>query len=389
MDDLSLYFSPVEEAVCNAEYDNFQLGAAVIMHKPDEFPDPEGSKVAIIGIPESRNNRQNKDNSLSPDIIRQFLYKLGNHYSSLKITDLGNLKIGETSDDTYEAVSEILHQLILDDIIPLVIGGSQDLTYANYLAYEKAGRVINIAAIDSRFDIGKPGTDFNNESWVNKIILRDPNFLFNFTNIGYQTYFTDPDAIPLLKKLYFDYVRLGLAREEISEMEPLLRNADLITVDMSAVRQADAPFSSFPSPNGFSGEEMCQMARFSGMSDKLTSFGLYEVCAGNDTQGQTAHLGAHILWHFLEGVAMRKGDRPHKNKDSFMKYIVSTSEVESDITFFRSPLSERWWMEVPCPGNLMSKYERHYMVPCTYNDYQQALKEIIPDRWWQTYQKFM
>lgn len=389
MDDLSLYFSPLEEAISDSEYDAFQLGSTINMHERDNFPDIENVNVAIIGIPESRNNIQEKDNNLSPDISRQFLYKLSTHFSSLNIADLGNLKIGESVDDTYEAVAEILHQLISKKIIPIIIGGSQDLTYANYLAYEKSGRVINIATIDSRFDIGKPDAKFSNESWVNKIILRDPNFLFNFTNIGYQSYFIDPDAIPLLKKLYFDYIRLGIAREDISEIEPLIRNADLVTVDMSSIRQADAPFTTNPSPNGFKGEELCQLARYTGMSDKLSSFGLYEFCAGQDVQGQTSHLAAHIIWHFLEGVAMRKGDNPHKDKDSFIKYIVSTTELDSDITFYRSPLSERWWMEVPCPGNLMNRYERHYMVPCTYKDYQQALKEIIPDRWWQTYQKFM
>lgn len=389
MNDLNLYFSPVEEAVCDVEYNAFQIGASINIHSEGVFPDIENSKIAIIGIPESRNNISGKDNNLSPDICRQFLYKLSNHFPNLPIVDLGNLKTGESTDDTYEAVAEILHGLLNENIIPLIIGGSQDLTYGNYLAYEKSGRVINIASIDSRFDIGKPSADFSNESWLNKIILRDPNFLFNFTNIGYQSYFIDPEAIPLLKKLFFDYIRLGIAREDISEIEPLIRNADLLTIDMSAIRQADAPFTSHPSPNGFSGEELCQLARYAGMSDKLSSFGLYEFCAGNDPQGQTAHLAAHIIWHFLEGISMRKGDRPHKSKDSFMKYIVSTSEQESDIIFYRSQLSDRWWMEVPCPGNLMSKYERHYMVPCTYKDYQQALKEIIPDRWWQTYQKFM
>ena len=389
MDDLSLFFNPVEEAIYSIEYSSFQLGSSILTHNNSQFPDLENMEIAIIGVPESRQNASGKDNSLSADLCRQFLYKLSNHFQSINICDLGNLKIGKSTEDTYEAVSEIVFQLLQSNILPIIIGGSQDITFANYLAYEKAGRIINIMSVDSRFDIGKPGTEFNNESWVNEIILRDPNFLFNFTNIGYQSYFVDPETIPLLKKLFFDYVRLGIAREDLKEMEPLIRNVDLFSLDMSSIRQSDSPFTTHPSPNGFSGEEACQIARYAGMSDKLSSFGIYEICPDNDIQGQTPHLAAHIIWHFLDGFNLRKGDNPHKDKDSFMKYIVSLPQHESDIIYYRSPLSERWWMEVPCPGKLMNKYERHYMVPCSYKDYQESLKEIIPDRWWQTYQKFM
>jgi hypothetical protein len=35
------------------------------------------------------------------------------------------------------------------------------------------------------------------------------------------------------------------------------------------------------------------------------------------------------------------------------------------------------------------KYERHYLVPCSYSDYETALNDDIPDRWWQVYKKLM
>jgi hypothetical protein len=96
-----------------------------------------------------------------------------------------------------------------------------------------------------------------------------------------------------------------------------------------------------------------------------------------------------MIWYFIEGFAARKGDDPHMQKSTFIKYIVSIHDIQTDISFYRSPLSDRWWMEVPCPKKLISKFERHYMVPCSYKDYQEALQEHLPDRWWQTFQKFM
>lgn len=219
--------------------------------------------------------------------------------------------------------------------------------------------------------------------------MQQPNYLFNYANIGYQTYLNDPEMPDLMKKLYFDYTRLGIARANIEENEPIIRNADLVSFDISSIRQADAPGNAYASPNGFYGEEACQLCRYAGMSDKLSSFGIYETNPILDLQGRTAHLAAQLIWHFMDGFSQRKEDKPHRDKSSYMKYIVTSHKLNTDIVFYRSPRSDRWWMEVPCPNSLISKYERHYLVPCSYNDYQTALSHDLPDRWWQVYQKLM
>ena len=108
------------------------------------------------------------------------------------------------------------------------------------------------------------------------IILHQPNYLFNYTNIGYQTYFVDQDAVRLMKKMFFDTYRLGFVNRNIEEMEPMVRNADMLSFDISSIRQSDAPGCANATPNGFYGEQACQIMRFAGMSDKLTSLGIYE-----------------------------------------------------------------------------------------------------------------
>ncbi|NTV38127.1 MAG: hypothetical protein HGA82_02950, partial [Anaerolineales bacterium] len=139
------------------------------------------------------------------------------------IADLGNIRQGHKIEDTYFALSSIVAELVKNKIVPVIIGGSQDLTFANYMAYESLGQVINIVGIDSVFDLGKTEQALNSQSYLNKIILHQPNFLFNYTNIGYQSYFVDPEAISLMKNLYFDVYRLGAIRENLEEAEPLLQ----------------------------------------------------------------------------------------------------------------------------------------------------------------------
>jgi len=355
------------------------------------FPDYENAQLALIGVKESRNAVNNEACNTAPDEVRKYLYSLYSSNSKLNIVDLGNISPGATIEDTYYALKTIVSELLQNEIIPIIIGGSQDLTYANYLAYENMGQIINITAIDSHFNLGNAEEDFNSRSYLSKIILHQPNYLFNYTNIGYQTYFVDQAAISLMKNLFFDVYRLGEVRSDMTKAEPLVRNADLLSFDISSIRQSDSPGNSNASPNGFYGEEACQIARYAGLSDKLTSIGFYELNPKFDRNGQTAHLVAQMIWYFIEGYSQRKGDFPHKQKEKYLKYTVAIEDGhEHELIFYKSKNSGRWWMQVPLENPMsQSKYERHFMVPCSISDYQLATKGELPDRWWQVYQKLM
>jgi hypothetical protein len=191
-----------------------------------------------------------------------------------------------------------------------------------------------------------------------------------------------------MQKLFFDSYRLGLVRANMEQTEPIVRNADIVSFDISSVRKGDAPGNFYAGPNGFSGEEFCQIARYAGLSDKVSSVGFYEYNPEFDDRESTAHLISQAIWCFLEGVSQRKNDIPSSLDNNFLKYRVFLSDSKHEIVFYKSNKSDRWWMEVPYPNN-KSKYERHHLVPCSYADYQTACNEGMPDRWWQTYQKLI
>ena len=352
-----------------------------------DFPVLENVHIAIIGVEEDRKSLNNEGCGLAADYVRENLYKLfqGNYTS--KIVDLGNIKKGNTIEDSYFAVTDVLTQLLKKNIIPIIIGGGQDMTYCNYKAYQSLEQTINIVAIDSCFDIGDGEKELNSQSYLSKIILHKPNILFNFSNVGYQTYFVEQNSIELMNKLYFDAHRLGQVRADIEGVEPIVRNADVVSFDVSAIRQSDAPGNGNASPNGFYGEEACQIARYAGLSDKLTSIGFYEINPAFDTNKQTVQLVSQIIWYFIDGYYNRKQDYPIVDKSEYTKYRVSLKDHDHEIVFYKSNKSDRWWMDVPYPVNHKIKYERHHMVPCSYSDYQTACSDEMPDKWWQTYQK--
>ena len=192
-----------------------------------------------------------------------------------------------------------------------------------------------------------------------------------------------------MDKLFFDCYRLGWIRDHLEYAEPVVRNADILSLDLGSARYGESPACINSGPNGFYGEELCQIARYAGLSDKLTCFGLFEFNPSLDIRNQSAQLAAQIVWCFCEGVAERKGDFPNPSSEAYLTYRVFLPEANHEIIFMKSKKSDRWWMKVPYPADAASRYERHHLVPCHYSDYQLACEAGMPDRWWQTFQKLI
>lgn len=384
------FFSPVNSEEILAETDLFRSQYGKILDIYDqEFPKLDDADIAIIGVMDDRRAFNNKGCAEAPDAFRKQFYKLHQGGYRTKIVDLGNIKRGHSVTDTYVALKTVTTELIKKNIVPVIIGGGQDLTYAQYLAYEKLEQRVDLVVVDSSFDLQEDVEDMadtTSRSYLNKVMLHQPNYLFNFSNIGYQTYFVNQESLDVFEKLYFDVYRLGTFSGKIEQAEPVLRNADMISFDMGAIRSSDASANGNATPNGFYGEEACQICRYAGMSDKLTSIGFYEFNPDLDKNGQTAILLSQMIWYFIEGYYHRKKDFPLQPKSSYIIYHTALKADDHEVVFVKSKKSDRWWMQVPYP-NTKSVNERYHLVPCSYQDYQTAIDGEMPDLWWRTYQK--
>ncbi|WP_312187399.1 formimidoylglutamase [Sphingobacterium sp.] len=393
MSSLSVFFSPISIAGFAPEHGflSSQLGNVIQAYETD-FPFWEEGKqpqLAIVGVEEDRASLNNNGTDKAPDAVRKHLYALYQGDYRMNIVDLGNIKAGNTIQDTYIALKSVVEELVKENILPIIIGGGQDLTYAQYLGYQNLERKIELAIIDARFDLDQENAEnvsLNSGSYVNHIILHQPDYLFNLNAIAYQTYLVSKESINMYDKLFFNATRLGMIAGKMDQSEPLIRAADLISFDIGAIRASEAPGNANAMPNGLYGDEACQLARYAGMSDKCSSIGFYEFNPTFDPMEQTAMLVSQMIWCFIDGYYNRKQDMPLYPKSSYIIYRTTLDNEEHELVFVKSKKSDRWWIQVPYFGS-KSVNERYYLVPCRYEDYQLAVSGEMPDLWWKTHQK--
>ena len=382
---LNDYFDPID---LNIEFKNYinvkdQLFSSVAINSVDhKINNIENYNLAIVGVTNYQSDSV-IDSVKGLEKIREYLYSLSGFNKKINIYDLGNLKKGKTVNDNIIALRDVIVELISLNIIPLIIGSSEDIIYPNYLAYNKLDKKINFVSVDSKIGLSENrNEDFKSALW--KVIVEENKSLFSFTNLGYQSHFVNTSISKYLAdQLHFVY-RLGNIRSKIKDTEPIFRDADMIGVNISAVRQSEAFGQINPSPNGLYGEEICQMAKYAGMSSKLTSFGIYDYCLRSDINNQTAHLIAQILWYFIEGYINRIVEYPLENEREYKKYIVNPYSIDQKLVFYKSEKTERWWAEVP---SFNSDINKQILIACTNDDYILASNGDVPERWLRFFQK--
>jgi formiminoglutamase len=377
--DLTLFFSPLPESICSTPYPANSFFKNIRVYG-EKMPDYKGAHIAILGIPEQRGTLTNEGCRQGPDEIRKKLYALKKGTGPYTIVDLGNLNPGIDLDETYVRVSEICRILLEHNVLPLLLGGTHDLDYGQYRGYEDMEKLVNFLNVDAFLDLDDNKESSPARQHIHRMLLHEPNYLLSYTHLAHQTYLIDPFSVSILEKLYFEAYRVGHLRTNLAEMEPAIRNADMLSFDVTAIKSADAPGNANAQPFGLSGEDACQICWYAGLNEKLSSAGFYEYNPAKDDElKKTASVVATMIWYFIEGFYHRKNETNFKSND-FLKYVVSMPVDPETITFYKSKFTEKWWMEVGHykPG---ARYPRNTTVPCSYGDYQMATRGDLPERY--------
>ncbi|NJN42276.1 MAG: formimidoylglutamase [Flammeovirgaceae bacterium] len=383
--DVALFFTPISEEIYSSTYSPSSFFKNIKIYG-EKVPDYKNAHIAILGVGEERGTSDNHGSKRGPDEIRKKLYHLKRGHGAYRIVDLGNLKPGIDLDETYLRISEVCRVLLENNVLPVILGGTHDLDFGQYRGYEDMEKLISLLNIDAFLDLEEGKEFMASRQHIQQLLLYEPNYLLSYTHLAHQTYLIDPYSISVLEKLYFEAYRVGHLRSNITEMEPAIRTADMLSFDITAIKSADAPGNSQAQPFGLTGEEACQLCWYAGLNEKLSSAGFYEYNPDlDDTHKKTASVIATMIWYFIEGFYHRKKEPDFTNND-FLKYVASMPVEPETITFYKSKFTEKWWMEVPHPKASV-KYARQSIVPCSFADYQLATNGEVPERYINTLAK--
>ncbi|GAA0755319.1 formimidoylglutamase [Psychroflexus lacisalsi] len=371
------YLEPVSEELQESvqSFSNQTLSNFVSFYNGDEEISLENIQLAIICVKDSRNSNYEDKSDFYFDDIRTQLYNMYVGNWKLNILDLGDILEGDEVSDTAYVLKTILNRLYQKSVIPIILGGSQDFTFYQYRAYDGVKYMVNLTSADHKFDLGNSDLPMDGQSYVGKMIIDEPYNLFNYCNLGYQTFLSPQEEIDLMEKLFFETLRLGELKQDFTRAEPVLRDTDLFSVDIYCVKSSEIADSSHKNINGFSTFDLCKLSRYAGMSDKLSSFGIYELQAMKKSES-LIHLISQMLWYFLEGFSLRLNEKVSENNSSFLKYNVPIQD--EILVFIKSEVSGRWWIKIPNGNNNEHKPS---LLACDKQDYLDAISSTIPDRW--------
>lgn len=365
---ISDFLDPIDlhEVSHDESYKEGQLGKAISIYS-GEFPDLDAAQIVIIGCGEQRGSGLIHGHSEAPDIIRRHFYNLYYWHQEIKIADAGNIKAGSLYTDSYAALKTVVQELIGDGKTVIILGGSHDLTLSQYYAYAENKKLIEASCVDALIDLNLE-SPFRHENFLMEMLTGEPNYIRHYNHIGFQSYYVHPRMLETLDKLHFDCYRVGSVKENIDEMEPVIRNSNMLSFDMTAIAYAYAPATT-ASPNGFNGEEACVLMRYAGMSPNINSIGIYGYDVQHDKDELTAKQISHMLWYVLDGRSRGRREAQLDEKDSFNEYHTAFAEVET--VFIQSKKTGRWWMQLP---------DKKF-IACSYKDYLLASSNEIPERW--------
>jgi arginase family enzyme len=357
---------PLHELNDDEGYTDGQLGKHIEIFT-EELPDIEHADIILLGVTEFRGNGYFESDNDAANVIRKHLYRLHYWHTDVIIADLGNVKKGASINDSYAAIKTILAELFRKNKTVLILGGSHDITLAQYQAYIELNQQVEATCVDAMIDL-RGESPIRSENFLMEMLTGEPNMVKHYNHIGFQSYFVHPRMLETMDKLRFDCFRVGTVTQNIEEIEPVFRNSHLLSFDISAIKHSDAPANK-NCPNGLTGVEACMLTRYAGFSSKLNSVGIYGYKPYEDVEEMTAKQISQMVWYFIDGKNRCKQEAPLINREFFNEYHTVFAEVET--VFLQSKKTNRWWMQMP---------DKRFTA-CSYNDYLSASNNQIPERW--------
>ena len=281
--------------------------------------DYDAADIVILGCPQDEGVRRNNGRAgaeLAPAAIREQFYRLTPFNIRKRIFDLGDVQIGTSLEETHDSQTEVVKAVLADGKRVIVLGGGNDVSYPDGRAMSEVFGRDNWLAIniDSHLDVriaDKPNSGTPYRQLLEQGLLRPGNFY----EVAYQTHFCSPVYYEYIRSLGVNRISLELLRSR-AEADVELRESitqkfvhhsssinTFFGFDLDAVRAADAPGTSAPSPLGLRAGEFIQLVKYAASLANTRLVEFSEVNPNFDVDNRTARLVAIGMHRFCSGVS--------------------------------------------------------------------------------------
>ncbi len=288
----------------------------IVQSEPEHY---ETADIVILGCPQDDGIRRaggRAGAAAAPTAIREQFYRLTTFNMKRKVFDLGDIRIGNSLEETHEIQGEVVKQVLLDGKRMIVLGGGNDISFPDGVAMaEVFGPDCWIGInIDSHLDVRV--ADERNSGTPYRQLLEGkyltPKY---FYEVAFQTHFCSPVYYNYIRDLGVNRISLELLRSRAEadiELREGIRNSFIahssslntfFGFDMDAVRSADAPGTSAPSPLGLRAGEFIQLVKYAASLANTKIVEFTEVNPTYDVDDRTAKLVAIGMHRFCTGVA--------------------------------------------------------------------------------------
>lgn len=374
-----LNFDKVFLYICIKEYFQNKMTYRDFVTPPTDIPcekwqlgslitnEPQSGGVALLFVTDYRGN----GGEVIPTdfhLFRECFYSLSRQDYTLPIADLGELRAGKTFADTLYIVEELVLSCLQKNIFPVVIGGSDALSYALFSVVNSIKNNVNYSQIASAISFkNRENETITNENYLSSIFHNREFSLKEYHLLGYQKHLNDYRNHLILEELDYNILRLGEMMGATHRAEPFFRNADLVTLNCDAVESIGEGFSVRSQVNGLNSREICSCMRDIGLAGNLKSLGIFNfnLASKNKLHYQ---LLAQMVWYFLEGLHIQRTHPKERNYETFMVML-----GEGELTFKRDTFSNQWYFG--------KEEDIKQCIPCTQEDYENAKRGILNKRW--------
>jgi len=294
---------------------------------PDDLA---GADVAILGAPFDLAVTHRPGTRFGPRAVRQaedvgvdrrVSMELGiDPYEALKVVDYGDAA-APASDvlGAHDSIQAHVGEILAAGAIPAVIGGDHSITLPvlRALAAHHGAENFSVIHFDTHTDTGVPEDPIPNHGEPFSRAVDEGVMLGgNIVQIGLRGYWPYPEDFARMREQGFRWHTMG----EIDDrgLRAVLDDAiahvreraprTYLTVDVDSMDPAYAPGTGTPEPGGLTTRELLGAVRRIACEVDLCGVDLVEVSPPYDPSGNTALLGANLLYEMLcvlPGVARR------------------------------------------------------------------------------------